>query len=204
MNKIDKDKLIKPKTKRTKRNNKIVNKENVFLEDFKIGCYTSVSELDYNTIKGIEVSGNTVTGLKGDKFIQRRLRDIELDKFVVEYGSYGEVDLSSIIDSLSDGAFRLYDYMKKNTAKKKLYVFVDKYAYMEKMKITSLTTWLKYEGELLRYGLFARIENQGGWYWINPRYYYSGFRITDLEEYKKNYEKKPKIEDKQNANKSNK
>jgi len=170
--------------------NKITNKDNVFLLDFKIGCYTSVSDLDYNTIKGIEVSGNTVVGLKGDKFIQRRLRDIELDKFVVEYGSYDGVDLGVVIDGLSDGAFRLYDYLKRNTAKKKMYVFVDKYAYMERMKITSLTTWLKYEAELLRYGLFARIENQGGWYWVNPRYYYVGFRLTDLEGYKKNYEKK--------------
>jgi hypothetical protein len=178
--------MEKNKIKRTPKDLK--DNDNVFLSDFSIKCYTVVTKEEFTETKGIKAKESIVTSL-GNSISKTSSRDIELEKFVIEYSSYYNEDLGTIIDVLSDGAFRLYDYIKRNTKKGKSYICLDKYAYMKFRNIKSIKTWYGFEKELIDAGIIYQTENHGGWYWVNPKFYYVGYRMSDLKQYKKRVDK---------------
>lgn len=165
------------------------DRDNVFLLGFSIKCYTIVTKEDFTDTKGIKAKESVVVSL-GNTISKMSSRDVELERFVVEYSSYYDEDLGTIIDILSDGAFRLYDYIKRNTKRGKSYIYLNKYDYMNYRNIKSIKTWSGFEKELIDVGIIYPIENQGGWYWVNPKFYYSGYRMSDFKEYKKRVDKK--------------
>lgn len=158
--------------------------QNPFVGGLAIRYYGLSDEATYFNGKEVGIrEGNIVK--TGSSFTQKRIRDAELDRFVLEYQTYGKEDLLMIFDSLSDGAHRLYSRIKYALRKRDSLVFLDRTLYIEKYKI-SIRTYEKYITELVNCGIICEAHSDKyGWFWVNPKFVYSGFRLSDFKERKR-------------------
>lgn len=161
--------------------------QNPFLQELKIGVIDrfEVSVLsDVSKIEQDESSG-IITGLGGRTLSESTRYQSEVDRFVVEYSSYGDLDLDEVRDKLSGGALKMYSYIKTCLRKNKTLVHIDRIRYMDKYGISSPTTFASHRDELVMANIITPSASSfQGWYWVNPVFVFNGSRMIAFKDKK--------------------
>lgn len=158
--------------------------ENPFLETFKNKVVTISRSTNLSDLEKSSVEGGVITEMFGDALVYKRSNTYEKDEFWIEYGTHNGVSLFDIKVGLSANARLLYDYIKEQTKKNKTSVYIDKVKFMELAGITSQTTYIATKARLIKAKIIAPSSSvYYGWYWINPVFFFKGFRADILSDY---------------------
>ncbi len=158
--------------------------ENPFLISFRnkvtvISKTTNLSDLAKSNIED-----KVLTELLGDTISFKKNNNFERDEFWIEYGTHDGVNLFEIKLGLSPIARLLYDYIKDSIKRNKTSVYIDKVHFMKIATITSATTFISAKASLIKANIISPSSSSYyGWYWVNPVFFFKGFRADELKEY---------------------
>ncbi len=110
---------------------------------------------------------------------------LEKDRKVELYFENNKEDLRPAYTSLSKEGRMLLDYILMYCLREnKLFIYLDTKDFMEKYMISSRTTVWNCRKNLIDHTFIAPTSSQG-WYWINPKFMFRGYR-TKLQELQNN------------------
>lgn len=155
---------------------------NPFLNNFSIDAYRFENKIQLNDLEKAQFDDGTVVGLHGSKASLEHAILVEKDKSVTEYLTYNGEDLTKIIYSLDESAWRTFQFIKGKMRKNDLVVNIDFEEYKSSFNITSYTTFTKSRHRLCVAGIISPTPFSG-WYWINPVFLFKGHRSTALKDY---------------------
>jgi hypothetical protein len=87
-------------------------------------------------------------------------------------------DCKQIIYNLSPGAKSLYIFVLYNLTTNQDWIQLNSQSYMTKNSVKSINTFKDAVKELCRYGFLGTTPEYKDVYWINPKMFFSGNRIT--------------------------
>ncbi len=108
---------------------------------------------------------------------------VEKDRSIHLYYENSGEDLRIVYASISKEGRCLFDYIMFHCLREnKMLFYIDTKDFMDKYMIKSRTTVWNSKNDLVKLGLIAATSVQG-WYWINPKYVFRGFRskLKELE-----------------------
>lgn len=158
--------------------------ENPFLATFKNKVSVISKTVNLSQLDKAKIEESKVTELMGDAVFYKKNNIYERDEFWIEYGTHDGIKLFDIKLKLTANARLLYDYIKEEIKRNKTCVYIDKVKFMQLAGITSQTTYIATKAALIKANIIAPSSSvYYGWYWVNPIFFFKGFRSDILSDY---------------------
>jgi hypothetical protein len=155
-----------------------------FLDNLVIPVIYKVVTEDTVNLKRIKVEDGIVTKVGPTNKINKSYV-IEKDKKIEIYLENDKEDLRPYYLALSKEGRMLLDYIMLYCLREnKLYCYIDTKEFMEKYNLSSRTTVWNCKKNLIDNTFIASTSCQG-WFWINPKFIFKGYR-SKLDDLKNN------------------
>jgi hypothetical protein len=151
-----------------------------FIQELKIPVFNKQVSEDLAVMDRLSVENDVVISLGATHTIKRGYV-IEKDRKVNLYYENDGEDLRPAYSSLSKEGRMLLEYILLYCLREnKLYCYIDFKDFMEKYNVFSRTTVWSSKKNLIDH-IFIAPTSHNGWYWINPKYMFKGYRTKVYE-----------------------